>query len=90
MSSLSLGDMDTPDRLMAIPLRPQPRVQPPEVSFQFPPVLLLRDPIHAYRSVGTLPAIGAVEGRHIKQMRQRVEPPFGFTFRSFRYLQKSR
>jgi len=42
-----------------------------------PPVLLLRDPIHAYRCVGTLPAIGAFEAGTSNQMRQRVEPSFG-------------
>jgi hypothetical protein len=82
--------MDTSDRLMAVPLRLQPCVQSLEICCQFPPVLLLRDPIHAYRCVGTLPAIGAFEGRHIDQMRQRVELSFGFTLRSFHYLHKSR
>src|SRR5882724_3549940 len=86
----TLGDMDTSDRLMAVPLRLQPCVQPLEICFQFPPVLLLRDPIHASRHVGTLPAIRAFEGRHIDQMRQRVEPSFGCALRSFHYLPKSR
>ena len=73
---------------MAIPLRLQPRVQPLEVRLQLLPVVLLRDPIHAHRRVRTLPAIRAFQGRHIDQMRQRVEPSFGFrcarsaTFRS--------
>src|SRR4029450_13158680 len=86
----TLGDMDTSDRLMAVPLRLQPCVQPLEICFPCPPVLLLRDPIHAYRCVGTLPAIGAFEGRHITHMRQRVEPSFGFTLRSFHSLHQSR
>jgi len=82
--------MDTSERLMAVPLRLQPCVQPLEIRFQLLPVLLLRDPIHAYRRVGTLPAIRACEGRHIDQMRQRVEPSFGFALRAFHYLHKSR
>jgi hypothetical protein len=65
-------------------------VQSLEIGFQFPPVLLLRDPIHAYRCVGPLPALGACEGRHIHQMRQRVEPSFGFPLRSFHSLHTSR
>jgi hypothetical protein len=60
------------------------------MRFQLLPVWLLRDPIHAYRRVGPLPAIRAVEGRHIAQMRQRVEPAFGFAWRSFHSLHTSR
>ena len=75
---------------MAIPLRLQPRVQVLEVRLQVLPVLLLRDPIHAHRRILRMPVIGALQGRHIDQMRQRVEPSFGFAFRSFHYLQQSR
>ena len=75
---------------MAVLLRLQPCVQPLEMRFQFLPVWLLRDPIHASRRVSTLPAVRACEGRHINQMRQRVEPSFGFTLRSFHSLHTSR
>jgi hypothetical protein len=87
---VTFGDMDTSERLMAVPLRLQPCVQTLEMRFQLPPGLLLRDSIHAYRRVGTLPAIRACESRHIDQMRQRVEPSFGFAWRSFHSLHKSR
>ena len=43
---LGLGDVDTSDRLMAVPLGLQPRVQVLEVGLQVLPVLLLGDPIH--------------------------------------------
>jgi hypothetical protein len=82
--------MDTSERLLAVPRRLQPGVEPLEMRCEIPPVLLLRDHIHAYRGVGTLPAIGAFEGRHIDHMRQRVEPSFGFAWRSFHDLPKSR
>jgi len=62
---------------MAVTAAPSAVRAPLEILLQFPPVWLLRDPIHAYRCVGTFPAIGAFEGRHINHMRQRVEPSFG-------------
>jgi hypothetical protein len=31
----------------------------------------------------------SLQGRHIDEMRQRVEPSFGFRFRSYHYLQQS-
>ena len=75
---------------MAVPLRLQPRMQVLEVASRCLPVLLLRDPIHPHRRIGTLAAIGSLQGWHIDQMRQRVEPSFGFALRSLHYLQKSR
>ena len=59
---LGFGDVDTSDRLMAIPLRLQPRVQVLEVRLQALSVLLLGDPIHPYRRVCTLAAIGSLAG----------------------------
>jgi hypothetical protein len=53
------------------------------------PVVFLGDPIHAHRRVGTLPAIGTLEGGHINEMRQRVEPSCGFAWRSFPSLHQS-
>ena len=75
---------------MTVSLRLQPCVPALERRFQLPPVVLLRDPIHASRRVGTWPAIRACEGRHIDPMRQRVEPSFGFAWRAFHSLHKSR
>ena len=72
---------------MAITLRLHPCVQVPEVRLQILPVLLLRHPIHAYRSILSTAAIGPLQGWHIDQMRQGVEPSFGFALRSFHYLQ---
>jgi hypothetical protein len=57
-------------------------VQVLEISLQLLPVLLLRDSIHAYRSILPTAAIGPLQGWHIDQMRQRVEPSFGFALRS--------
>ena len=85
-----LRDVDTPDRLMAIALRLHPRVQILEVSLQVLPVLLLRDPIHTHRRILAHAVIGSLQGRHIDQMRQRVEPSFGLLLRSFHYLQQLR
>jgi hypothetical protein len=87
---LSLRDVDTPDGLMAIPLRLQPGMQSLEVGLQVVPVVLLCDPIHTHRRIRTRSAISSCQSRHIHQMRQGVEPSFGFVFRSFHYLQKSR
>ena len=75
---------------MTIALRLQPLVQVLQVVQQALPVLLLRDPIHAHRRILPQPVIGACQGRHIDQMRQRVEPSVGFSLRSFRYLPKLR
>jgi len=72
------------------PLRLQTYAQALEMRFQLPPVLLLSDAIRASRRGGPLPAIRACEGRPIDQMRQRVEPSFGFALRSFHSLRTSR
>src|SRR6266699_4890706 len=79
---LGFGDVHTLDRLMAIPLGLQPCVQFLEVGLQVVPVVFLGDPLHTPRRVCPLPAIGAFEGGHITEMRQRVEPSCGFALRS--------
>ena len=75
---------------MAISLRHEPRVQVLEVCLQRLPVLLLRDSIHAHRRILAHAVIGSFQGRPIDQMRQRVEPSFGLSLRSFHYLQQFR
>jgi hypothetical protein len=75
---------------MAIPLRSQPLVQIPEACPQILPVLLLGDPIHPHRRALPGTVVGALQGRHIDEMGQRVEYSFGFVLRSFRYLPKFR
>jgi hypothetical protein len=75
---------------MAIPIRLHPRVQVLEVRLQRLPVLLLRDSIHAHRRILAHAVIGSFQGRHIEEMRQRVEPSFGLSLRSFHYLQQLR
>jgi len=75
---------------VTVPLRHQPLVQVEEVVPEGLPVLLLRDPIHTYRRILAHASVGAHQGWHIDEMRQRVEPSFGLRFRSFHYLQKSR
>ncbi len=47
--------------LMAVPLFLQPCVQLLEGCLQVLPVLFLGDPIHSYRRIGTLTAIGSLE-----------------------------
>jgi len=51
--------------------------------------LFLGDPIHPYRRIGPLTAIGSLEGWPINEMRQCVASSFGLAFRSFHSLQKS-
>src|SRR3984957_18758998 len=85
-SAVALGDVDPPDRLMAVALRLQPLVQVLQVAQQFLRVVLLRDPIHAHRGVDTLAVERAKQGWHVDQMRQRVELAVGFSSGSFRYL----
>lgn len=46
--------------------------------------------IPPHRRITTLTAVGTLQGRHVNQMRQRVEPSFGFALRSVHYLQKFR
>jgi hypothetical protein len=55
---------------MAISLRLHPGVQVLEISLQLLSVLLLRDSIHADRSILSTAAIGPLQGRPIDQMRQ--------------------
>ena len=85
-----LRNVDPPDRLVTIALRPQPLVQVLDVSGQVLPVLLLRDPIHSDRRILALPVVGAGQGRLIQQMSQRVKLSVGFPSRSLRYPQKFR
>ena len=61
-----------------------------EVAHQVLLVVLLGDPIDAYRRVLTLPVERPEQGRLIEQMSQRVELSVGFRFGSLRYLQKLR
>jgi hypothetical protein len=75
---------------VAIPLRPHPFVQPPEVLFQSLPVLLLRDAIHPHRRILADAVVGPLQRHLIQQVRQRVEPCVRISLRSLRYLQKSR
>src|SRR5437867_7137220 len=88
--ALALRNVDATDRLMPITLRLQPLVQVLKPHLQILSVLLLRRPIHAHRRTFALAVVGASQGRHIDQMRQRVEPPLGLALRSFHYLQESR
>jgi hypothetical protein len=55
---------------MAVTLRLQPFVQVPEISLQILSVLLLRNPIHTYRSILPAAAVGSLQGRHIDQVHQ--------------------
>jgi hypothetical protein len=88
--SLSLREVHPSDRLMTVPRVLQPGVQALEVRLQVLSVRLLRDPIHAPRRIWTLAVKGALQGRDIDQMRERVEPSCGFALRSLHDLPKSR
>ncbi len=88
--ALGLWEVPPSERLVAVPLRLQPRMQVLEVALQGLPLLLLRDAIHPHRRIGTLAARGSLQGWHIDQVCQRVEPSFGFALRSLHSLQKSR
>jgi hypothetical protein len=46
--------------------------------------------IHDHRRILAHAVIGSFQGRHIDEMCQRVEPSFGFSLRSFHYLQQFR
>ena len=87
---LCLRDVDPSDRLMAIPLRPQPRMEVLESRLQVPPIRLLRDPIHTHRRILALASVGSGQGRHINEMRQRVESSLGLAIRPFHYLPEFR
>jgi hypothetical protein len=86
----SLGDVDPPDGLMPVTHRLHPLVQILELLLQALPVLLVSDSIHPHRRVLADSTVGPLQRGHIQQIRQRVEPGFGFSFRSFRYLQQFR
>jgi hypothetical protein len=59
--ALFLRDVDPSDRLMAIPLRHEPRVQVLEVPLHLLPVLFLGDPIHAHRRILAHAVIGSLQ-----------------------------
>ena len=48
------------------------------------------EPCSTHGRTPALAVVGASQGRHIDQMRQRVEPSLGLALRSFHYLQKFR
>ncbi len=81
--------MDPSDRLVAVPLRLQPRMPVLQVALQGVPILLLRDAIDPHRRLGTLAAIGTLQGWHLAHVCQRVEPSCGFAWRSLHSLPKS-
>jgi hypothetical protein len=56
--TFSFGDVDPSDRLMAVAFRLQPLEQFLQVAQQVLPVVLLGDPIHAYRRIRTEAVIG--------------------------------
>src|SRR5262249_62026850 len=87
--ALGLGVVPPSDRLVAIALPLQPRMQVLQVDLQGLPILLLRDAIDPHRRIGTLAAIGSFQGWPIDQLCQRVEPSCGFALRSLHYLHKS-
>ena len=80
------GDVYTSDRLMTILPGLQPPTEVLKICLQVSSIRFLGDPVHPHRRVCTLTVIGALQSRNVDQMRQRVEPSFGFSFRSLHYL----
>ena len=68
--SASLGDVHAPQRLMPVPLRLQPPVQVLKIRLERLPVLRLAHPVHPHRRVLAQPVKGALQRRHIHQVRQ--------------------
>ena len=68
--SASLGDVHSPQRLMPVPLRPQPPVQVLKIPLQSLLVLRLAHPVHPHRRVSAQSMKGTLQRRHIDQMRQ--------------------
>ena len=64
------GDVHSSDRLVSIPLRPEPLVQVLEIALQVLPVLVLGDAIHPNRSVLPDAPVGGLQRGHIQQMCQ--------------------
>jgi hypothetical protein len=60
-----------------------------KIRLQVPSILRLGDSIPSDRRIGSLTALGALQSRHVDEVRQRVEPSFGFSLRSLHYLQES-
>ena len=87
--TLSFGEVHPANRLMAVPLFLQPRMQVLKIRLQVPSILRLGDAIHPDRRIGSLTAIGALQSGHVDEVRQRVEPSFGFPLRSLNYLENS-
>ena len=68
--SASLGDVHAPQRLMPVPLRLQPPVQVLKIRLKCLPILRLAHPVHPHRRVTTQAMKGALQRRHVYQMRQ--------------------
>ena len=68
--SVSLGDVHSPQWLMSVPLRLHPPVQLYEIRLKLLPVALLAHPVHPHRRVSTQAMKGALQCRHVHQMRQ--------------------
>ena len=82
--------MNAPDRLVPIALRLHALVKTREVPPEILPIRVLRHTIDADRRVLAGSPVGSLEGRHIDEMGQRMEPPFGLVSRSFHYLPQLR
>ena len=68
--SVSLGDVHSPQWLMTVPLRLHPTVQLYEIRLKLLPVVLLAHPVHPHRRVAAQSMKGALQRRHVYQMRQ--------------------
>ena len=66
----SLGDVHSSQRLMPVPLRPQPPVQVLKIRLESLPVLRFAHPVHPHRRVSAQTMKGTLQRRHIYQMRQ--------------------
>ena len=55
---------------MSVPLRLHPPVQLYEIRLKLLPVVLLTHPVHPHRRVSTQAMKGALQRRHVYQMRQ--------------------
>jgi hypothetical protein len=82
--------VNAPDRLVPIAPRLHALVKTREVAPEILPIRVLRHTIDADRRVLAGSPVGSLEGRHIDEMGQRMEPPFGLVSRSFHYLPQLR
>ena len=64
------GDVHPTNRLMPIPLGPQPGAQVLKIALQVLPILVLGDPIHPDCRILADTPVGGRQRRHINQMRQ--------------------